>query len=898
MMEEPRRPDPEDLLKKIKEEDASSPRGHLKVFFGACAGVGKTYAMLQHAQQKAKDGVQVVIGVVETHGRNDTAQLLQGLERIPLAKMEYRDRTFEELNLDEILQSRPKLVLVDELAHTNVPGARHKKRWQDVDEILNAGIDVYTTLNVQHLESLNDIVGQITGIRVRETVPDRFFEKADEVALIDIPPDELIQRLEDGKVYIPRQALKASQAFFRKGNLIALRELALRRTADSVDSKMREYRTGRGISQVWPTKERILVCIGPNPSSERLVRAAARIATSLHAEWIAVYVETPELAQLPLEDRKSIFSSLRIAQELGAQTSTVPGTDIAQALVAFAKERNATSIVIGKATKNRPWRFFGRVLADEISLIEPSLVLHLIPEDHQIAEQVKRSVKGTGINWNAYGVSIMTVGLVSVFCSVLIRYLDLANIIMVYLVAVVFVSFRFGRNPGLFTSAAAVLCFDVFFVPPRFSLTVHDSRHLMTFIIMFGVAAMVGTLTSKLKFQASVAAKREHRADILYQIGHDLANSLTVEKTIEVSIRHLSSFLSLNCLALLPDAYDKLQRPVSTSNELEVDLGVAQWCFENRKPAGFGTDTLSNSTLRYLPLCGTMKVRGVLAIEFKSADVVRIPEQARLLDTISTQIGQTLERIHYIEVAQDSIVKMETERLRNTLLTSVSHDIRTPLSALIGQTGNLMTLQSASLSEMQKRAMAIHQEAERLGNIVRNILDMASIQSGSIQLKRIWQPIEEVVGVAIADIHKQFPSLPIDAKIPPNFPLVEIDAILFERVFSNLIGNAVKYAGESKPLRILAIEYPDEIRIMIEDEGPGIPQQLQSIVFEKFQRGDEESSQPGVGLGLSICKAIVEAHGGRIWIENNEPTGARFVIAIPNVQPPEDIFREWSSHAS
>lgn len=887
------RPDPDHLLKQIQEDVLASGRGHLKVFFGACAGVGKTYAMLRHAQQKSQEGVQVVVGVVETHGRSETADLLQGLECIELAQITYRERVFAELNIDRILQMRPELVLVDELAHTNVPGVRHKKRWQDVEEILDAGINVYTTLNVQHLESLNDVVGQITGIRVRETIPDRFFENADEVALVDISPDELMRRMEDGKVYIPRQALKASQAFFRKGNLIALRELALRRTADSVDSKMREYRTGRGIMQVWPTKERLLVCIGPNPSSERLVRAAARIAQALHAEWIAVYIETPELVALSVDNRQHIFTSLKIAQEMGAQTSTVSGTDLAQALVGFAKERNVTSIVLGKSKKKEWWRWQGKMLADEVSALEPSLLLHVIPEDGLPPKSTKRTTDVRPLRWRDYAMPLAIVVAVSLLCTVLHDNLDLANIIMVYLVVVVYVAYRFGRNPGLFTSVLAVLSFDIFFVPPRFSLTVHDSRHLMTFAIMFGVASLVGTLTSKLKFQATVAAKREHRADILYQIGHDLANSLTVEKTVEVAVRHLSAYFSLRCMVLLPDAMGKLQMPVVADNAISVDAGVAQWCLENRKPAGAGTDTLAQSTLRYIPLSGTMKVRGVIAIEVVSSDVFAVPEQVRLLDSIATQIGQTLERIHYIEVAQDSIVKMETERLRNTLLTSVSHDIRTPLAALIGQTGNLLTLRDASETYVRKVAAGIHQEAERLGNIVRNILDMASLQAGRIELKKVWQPIDEVIGVSIAEIQRQFPEVIIDSDIPHSTPLLEIDGILFERVFSNLLGNAVKYAANNKPIKVVARTFPDEIRLMVEDQGPGIPQSQQVSVFEKFKRGNEESPQPGVGLGLSICKAIVEAHAGQIWVENSMPCGARFVISMPRLMPPDDIRRAW-----
>lgn len=897
-MEEPQRPDPDDLLRKIQQEESEAPRGHLKVFFGACAGVGKTFAMLQHARQKVQDGVHVIIGIAETHGRQETAKLLEGMESIPPVQISYRGKGFEELDLDAILKAHPQLVIVDELAHTNVPGVRHKKRWQDVEEILYSGIDVYTTLNVQHLDSLNDIVGQITGVRVRETVPDRFFEKADEVALIDLPPDELIRRLEEGKIYIPRQALKAAQSFFRKGNLIALRELALRRTADSVDSKMREYRQGRGISQVWPTKDRILVCIGPNPDSERLIRAASRIASGLHAEWIAVYVETPDLALLSEGNRTRIFSSLKNAEEMGAQTTTIPGTDVAQALIAFSKERNVTSMVLGKARPKGLWRIRKQDLANEISRLDPTLLLHIIGEEQSPPTKSIGPSHKELFRWQPYGIAASVLAFITLACSLLQGSFDLANIIMVYLLAVVFIAYRFGRNPGLFTSVLGVACFDFFFVPPRFSWTVHDPRHLVTFAIMLAVAALVGSLTSKLKFQASIAARREHRADILYRIGHELANSLTIEKTIEVINSHMAAIFSAKTIVLLPDALDKVQIPTNNNvaESIKLDIGVAQWCFDNRKPAGMGTDTLSNNQVRYVPLPGTMKTRGVVAVEFASADPVRLPEQVRLLDTIANQAGQTLERIHYIEVAQDSIVRMETERLRNTLLASVSHDIRTPLAALVGQTSNLMTLHGLVPPEVKAIARSIHQDAERLSNIVRNILDMASIQSGKITMKKSWQPIEEVIGVSAAEILRLHPDLKLDVSIPERIPLVEIDGILFDRVLTNLLANSVKYAGPDSPIVVSVKKFPDEIRLYVEDEGPGIPESKMQAVFEKFKRGNEEGSMPGVGLGLTICQSIVEAHSGKIWVENRVPKGARFVISLPNIQPPENIRSQWENN--
>lgn len=894
-MDEMRRPDPEAMLRKFGGEGSDMRRGHLKIFFGACAGVGKTYAMLQSARQKRRDGVDVLVGVVETHGRSETAALLEGLDVFPLAKTEYRGRSIAELDLEGLLSRKPGLVLVDELAHTNILGLRHKKRWQDVDELLNAGIDVYTTMNVQHLDSLNDVVGQITGVRVQETVPDKFFEKADEIALIDLPPEELISRMEEGKVYVPPQARVAVRSFFRKGNLIALRELALRRTADSVDSKMQDYRTSRGIARGWPIKERILVCIGPNPDSERLVRAASRIGLALHAEWIAVYVETPKLTSLPVEIRSRIFSTLRRAENLGAQTLVISGTDVPRTLVSFAKTRNVTSMVLGKVRK-KGLPGGGRDLMNEISLLDPSLLLHVIgdePRNDGPEKAPKRRLRP--VTWNACGFSVAVIAIATLICAVLQRYFDIANIVMIYLLAVVLVAFRYGRNPGLFTAALGVLCFDVFFVPPRFSLTVQDSRHLVTFAIMLGVAALVGSLTSKLRFQAMIATRREHRADILYEVSHELAKSLTVEQTVGIAVRHIASIFDADVRVLLPDAGDRLQIPQvqNIPGSFPIDVGVAQWSFENRRSAGMGTDTLSNGNVRYVPLLGTMRARGVVAVAFRSPDPLRLPEQERLLDIIATQVGQTLERIHFIEVAQDSVVRMETERLRNMLLASVSHDIRTPLAALVGETGNLLTIQESVPAGIRPVFQRVHEDAERLENIVRNILDMAALQSGGIHLKKQWQPIEEIIGVAVTGIQKTYPALPVDVDIPERLPLVELDGTLFERVLANLLNNAAKYAGKDSPVLISVRAFPTEMRLSVRDRGPGVPETMRRAIFEKFRRGETESPTPGVGLGLSICEAIMTAHGGKIWVENNPFHGADFIVSIPLTKPPEALRAEW-----
>ena len=897
-MEEESRPNPDELLQKVMQEE-EEPRGKLKIFFGACAGVGKTYAMMSAAKVKIADGDDVVVGLVETHGRVETARLLDGFEIIAPSQVDYRGKAFDEMNLDAIIERKPKLVLVDELAHTNIPGSRHRKRWKDVEELLHIGIDVYTTLNVQHLESLNDIVGQITGIRVRETVPDRVFDSADEISLVDLPPDELLRRLREGKVYIPRQALQAADGFFRKGNLIALRELSMRRAADRIDSQMRDYRADLSIHQIWQARERILVCIGPNPESERLVRAASRLATAMHADWIAIFVETTDLQTLPPQRRERIFATLRLAQELGAETTTIPGSDIATALSAFAKEHNTTTLVLGQS-EHRGWhKLFHTDLARSIAKRAPEIGLHVVAQSATPSTPRPQQLRSwpqfpQAINPTGYLYATLVCAIATLVNLALFRHFDLANFIMLYLLGVVFVSARLGQGPGLLASILSLGLFDFLFVNPRFSFSVADTKHILTFTIMFSVALLVGRMTAKLRFQATASARREHSAEALHLIGKELAASLTVEKTLEISRRHLHGlFAKSKATILLPDSKNQVRQPVlhfePGTEPPETDLGIAQWSFENKASAGYGTTTLSHSELLYLPLPGSMKVRGVLAIHPSSTNILQEPEQLRLLESFANQVGQTLERIHYIEVAQDSLLRIEAERLRNSLLATVSHDIRTPLSALIGQASNLATLQESFAPEIRPIVVAVHEESLRLGHIVDNILDMARLQAGRVKLNRQWHSLEELVGVSLEDLTATKRSRNFILNFPESLPLVEVDAVLMERVIANLLGNALKYASANAAIRIFAKTQEQELIVSVEDNGPGIlPGQLERI-FEKFSRGDEESSIPGVGLGLTICKAIVEAHQGRIWVENIVPHGARFSFALPLGTPPKFI---------
>ncbi|BBP00605.1 two-component system sensor histidine kinase KdpD [Sulfuriferula nivalis] len=885
------RPNPDELLERVQRDEEKARRGKLKVFFGASAGVGKTFAMLSAARQLRNQGLDVLVGLVETHGRAETMALLEGSVILPLKEIEYRGKILHEFDLDAALQRHPTLILVDELAHTNVQGSRHPKRWQDLEELLAAGIDVYTTLNVQHLESLNDIIGAITGIRVWETVPDKVFDQADEVVLVDITPDELLQRLHDGKVYIPQQAQEAIRNFFRKGNLIALRELSLRRTADRVDDQMRTYRQERSIDKVWQTKENLLVCVGPQSGAEKVVRRASRLASELDVEWHAVYVETPDLQRLPSAERDRILHTLRLAHELGAQTATLSGQDEAETVVEYAYSRNLTKLVIGRDYKGwRPWR---RSFAERIGRLSADLdIIQVVRDTSDIrgkqysARMVKHEerVKRT---WQPYAWSIVACAVATLVGTVMRPYFELANIVMVFLLAVVLVGVKYDRGPSVMAAFLSVIMFDFFLVPPRFSFAVSDAQYLVTFAIMFAVALVIGHLTTNLRYQAQIASQRETRLRALYEMARDLSGVLLPEQIIDLSHKFIEATFGVQIAILLADDHDKLQPAMRNTNPAPtVDASIAQWSFDHNEPAGFGTDTLPGSAILYLPLRAPMRMRGILAIESANPRWLLIPEQRRQMDGFAALIATALERVHYIDVAQDAVVRIESERLRNSVLSALSHDLRTPLTALVGLADTLIRT-PPTLSEAQLNlANALQDQAFRMNALVNNLLDMARLQSGNIKLNMQWQPLEEVVGSAQKAREHQLADHRVHAALPADFPLLEFDAVLIERVLCNLLENAAKYTPPDSDIHIAAAVRDGEAQISVTDNGPGLPHGGEETIFEKFTRGEKESTKPGVGLGLAICRAIVEAHKGRIWAENVPTGGARFVFTLPLGTPP------------
>ena len=892
------RPDPDQLLNRIREEAAQAQRGKLKIFFGASAGVGKTYAMLLAARQLREQGRDVVVGLVETHGREETAALLDGLEQLPLKEMPYRDRVLREFDLDGALARRPALILVDELAHSNAPGCRHPKRWQDVEELLEAGIDVLTTVNVQHLESLNDVVGGITGIRVWETVTDRVFDQADEVVLVDLPPDELLQRLKEGKVYLPDQAERAIQHFFRKGNLIALRELALRRTADRVDDERQNYQQRDG-GIPPPLREALLVCVGPGLGADGLVRAASRLAGKLDGEWHALYVETPALQRLPEVRRRAILNTLKLAQDLGAHAATQAADDAAQAIVEYARRHGLGWVVVGRRRPGR-WRGLRPALARRLARLAPDLDLLALARDDtpqrpiglvtQIDDDKRTLLPAAS---RRYGATLLICLGTALAATPLLPYFDLANIIMLFLLAAVGVAVRYGRGPAVLAAVVNVAAFDVFFVPPRFSLVVQDWQYLLTFAVMLTVGLVVGQLTARFRYQAQVASAREARARYLYEMSRELSGALAAEQVIEISERCVEASFRVKARLLPLDDRDRLQPPPVRPGKPKVDLAIAQWCFDRNTPAGLGTDTLPAASLLYLPLKAPLRTRGVLAVAPEQRRLLLIPEQRRLLDTFAALIAIALERVHFAVVARDTLVKMEAERQRNALLAALSHDLRTPLTALIGLAETLALELTAEESPHQESLTSIREQAVRMALLADNLLDMAKLQTGGVRLRQDWQSLEELIGSAVRMLEQPLRDHPLRLTLDPELPLIHCDAVLIERVLVNLLENATKYTPAGTVIGVTAVASTDRLSVEVWDEGPGLPAGQEQLLFEKFIRGQAESAVPGVGLGLSICRAIIEAHGGQIRAANRTTGGACFTVILPlETSPPLEMDDE------
>lgn len=879
------RPDPDELLARVQAAESRRQRGKLKIFLGPAAGVGKTYAMLDAARTRKAEGMDVVAGYVETHGRQETEALLSGLESLPPRVTDYRGVKLHEFDLDAALARHPTLILVDELAHANTPGSRHTKRWQDVQELLDAGINVYSTVNVQHLESLNDVVAQITGVVVRETIPDSVVESADEVELIDLAPDDLLQRLRDGKVYVPEQAERALRSFFRKGNLMALRELAMRQTAERVDTQMLDYMRDHDVPRTWPATERILVSIGPSPLSMRLVRAAHRMALGLHADWLAVYVETPEHLHLSQSARDGVACTLRAAEQLGAETATLSGRSAAEELLEFARSRNVSKIIVGKPARPR-WReiLLGSVV-DELVRRSGDIDVYVITGDRDGAQPRPGRQPVGAVRWAGYGWAALVIGACTALALLMLPLFEVTNLVMVYLLGVVITAAWQGLGPSILASTLGVLAFDFFLVPPRFTFAVADTQYLLTFGVMLVVAILISTLTATVRQQAAAARERERRTAALYALSRDLASTSSNARLAQIATRHISDVLESQVTLLLPDASGRLA-PVGVDQGVPAleanELAVAEWVHVHSRMAGMATQTLPSSGALYLPLVGSHGAVGVLGVRPAQALRVIPPQQLRLLEALANQTALALERAVLLEESEKAKVQIETERMRNALLSSVSHDLRTPLAAIAGASSSL--LEDAEIRRVdawRELAQTILDEAGLLNRLIQNVLDMTRLEAGAVQIHKEWHSLEEIVGATLARLDDRLTEHPVHTHLPPDLPLVPLDSVLIQQVLVNLVENAIVYTPAGGPIDISAWMGAASVTVEVADRGPGIPPGDEERVFEKFYRLRQGHSGAGVGLGLTICRGIVQVHGGKIWVESRAGGGAAFRFTLP-----------------
>ncbi len=887
---EDRRPDPESLLKTARDEAASEGRGKLKVFFGASPGVGKTYAMLETARRLREQGIDLVVGVVETHGRAETEALLNGLEILPRRETIYRGITLREFDLLAALGRRPAIVVVDELAHTNTPDSWHAKRWQDVEELLRAGIDVLTTLNVQHLESVNDLVAKITGVVVRETVPDAIFDNAADVELVDLTSDDLLQRMRDGKVYVPSQAARAMESFFAKGNLIALRELALRRMADRVETQMEQYRRAQGEPRPVSAADRLVVAVSPSPFAQRVVRAARRQANRLRAEWDVVFVEVPGAAPLSADDRERVFQTLRLAEQLGARAVTLTGDDAVAEIIRYAVERRAGRIMVGKPGPRKLRDRLTGSFVDDLIQNEAGIDVHVVRGTAEEIMRYRTRPVSPGASRAPYLAALAVMAACTAVGVPVAKFFHETSVAMLYVLGTVVVALAWGRGPAFAASAVGVLCYDVFFIPPRFHLTVHDVRYVFTFAVILIVGNVIANLALQVKRQAVSARRHERRARALYEFTRELAATRTSEELVETIRRAVSANLGCATAIIVPGANGEPiargEHGADTSTEWPMD--AARWVLDHGEIAGLGTDTFPSSDALIVPMngasvrAGASTCVGALALRVPDAAFARDTERMLLLDALARIAAGALEQKRLLKETQDARMQVESERLQNALLASVSHDLRTPLATITAAAAGLADA-SADLDGLRRRQLAemIRQEAERLERLVGNLLQMTRLESGVVRPNLDWQSVEELVGAAIRRMDRELAGRAVTVEVSPGVPLVKADALLIEQVLLNLLDNATKYTPPGTPIEIAVWRDGDAAVVSIADRGPGLPVGCEERVFDKFFRSHMPGGAPGAGLGLAIVRGFVEAHGGCATARNREGGGAVFEVRLP-----------------
>lgn len=889
-----KRLDPE----KISATQTMESRGKLTVFLGAAVGVGKTYAMLEAGKERLAEGVDVIVGLVVPQGRTETETILEGIPDLQSLLREYKGKDFAELDLDALLERRPELALVDELAHTNMPGSRHAKRYLDIEELLVAGINVYTTLNIQHLESLNDLVAQITGIGVRETVPDRILENA-EIQLVDIPPEELMQRFKEGKVNVPGQTAEVMRKFLRPGNINALRELALRFTALRIDHQLESYMRVHHIDGPWPAGERVMVCVSPSPFSAQLVRIGRRTADSNRAEWLAVYVETPRRFPTSEAAKDQLAKNLILAEKLGAETVTLYGDDVAQEILEIARKRNISQIIIGRPLHTKVRELLRGSVVDRIIRQGQGISVHVIPgKSEAFREKVSGQPRNTLLPDVStekrrpsvvppYILGFLGMILLALLISPIKSYLGPVNIAMLNLLMVSLIASRWGTYPGCVAALMGAVFFDLFFVEPAFSFSVADIRYLISFAILFMVALITGSLSTKVKMQLYRLRQGEARVSALYALSRDIAAVTELSSVLESIVRKVAETVEAQVVFLLPGIDGRLEVRANSDPEAvnfidQTELAAATWSFENGQRAGLGSDTLGNAKALYLPLRTERAIHGILGIRSKNLKGNFDSEQIRLLEAFSGLAAMALNRVKLGEQAMKAVTLAESERLRTALFNSLSHDLRTPLASIIGAVTGLLEGESVySPAARFDLLQTIHQGAIRMNRFVNNLLDMARLESGMLQLKKEWCDIQDVIGVAVSRMGETLTNRPLKIHVEPDLPLIQADFVLIEQVLINLLDNALKYSKQGSEISVSVGQSGKHLTISVADRGHQVPEEDLTKIFDKFYRLSSRLQVSGTGLGLSICKGLVEAHGGKIWAENNPEGGVIMTFNLP-----------------
>ena len=878
--EQDQRPDPDALLRKAAQEG----RGRLKVFLGAAPGVGKTYEMLTDAIARRRSGDDVVVGVVETHGRAETEALIHGLEIIPRRMVEYQGRTLPEMDIDAILVRRPELVLVDELAHTNAPGCRHDKRYQDVEELLAAGIDVYSTVNVQHLESLNDVVASFTKVRVRETLPDRVIENAD-IEVVDIPPDELIERLRQGKVYVPEEASRALGNFFSKSNLTALRELALRRAAQAVDAEMVEYLRANALAGNWAAGERIVVAVSEMPGADELVRAGKRLADALRGPWTAVHIETPHTGRFSDTDNARLAATLHLASQLGAQVATVPAESIVEGLTRFSAEARATQLIVGKSTRSRWFEMRHGSVVDRLVRETPGIAVHVLPIQSDSTKRGGIEPPAVG-RWGKprhYALALGLVALVAIFGVILSEAGNIANAGLLFLLPVMIAASRYGLRVGIVTSLVASLAYNFFFIPPTHTFTIQDPQNILTVLVLLGVAIVSSQLAARVRDQALLAQRSAAQNSSLAGFARELTRVTNEGDLGELLCEEIGRIFGVHTMLLLPEAGQlQLRAAIPTVSGLEtIEQAASRWSFDHNLPAGRGSETLTASDWQYHPLAAGGRVLGVFGIASPDALSPIRSDQLPMLLSYLDQAALAFERVALeSEMANVSKLK-ERDRLRAVLLSSVSHDLRTPLTTILGLLGEIR----AADAEQGRQLAETQAEAERLNRFVANLLDMVRIESGSLEQSIEPVDLTDAAATAVHDMRRALHGRQVDLQIPPDLPFVLVDPQLFHHCLINLIENAVKYGASTAPITIRARRNPGNLVLSVLDEGPGLPEGEEKRIFETFARIEGSDRKGGSGLGLAIVKGFSDAMGITIEASNRtDRPGACFSLVFPEAK--------------